>query len=113
MTAHLSLDDRVAGSVRFDRSVSVDTLVEIIRELKSLGEEKRWVDLHIRPGGDDGTHVMAFHYILRDGKRRTQKRAIRGLITLLKDKLGTVTKKKAVLPRGVCDWTISTVQVVA
>lgn len=105
-----SNEHRVAGSIHFDPSVTPKQLLVVLAGLKSLGEMNRWVDLHIRPDGDDGSHVIAFHYILLDGRKKTQDKLVDRVILFLKDYLGTQRRKKAVLPKGVRSWTISTVQ---
>lgn len=114
MTALLNHDHRVAGTVKFDASVPIEKLAHFITEMKSKTPE-RWVDLHIRGAGDDGTHYIAFHYTLPDGEKKTQTKAVNGFLEYLRDQLGTRPKqgKKAdPVPRGVMGWSISTVQVV-
>jgi hypothetical protein len=114
MTALLNRDHCVAGTVKFDASVSVEKLAGFISEMKSRTPE-RWVDLHIRGVGGDGTHYIAFHYILSDGEKKTHKKAVNSLLQYLRDQLGTRPKqgKKAdPVPQGVMGWSISTVDVV-
>ncbi len=113
MTALLNNDHRAAGTVKFDASVSIEKLADFITEMKSKTPE-RWADLHIRGAGDDGTHYIAFHYILPDGERKTHTKAVNGFLQYLRDQLGTRPKqgKKAdPVPRGVMGWSISTVKV--
>jgi len=113
MTALLNRDHRVAGTVKFDTSVPIEKLADFISEMKSKNPE-RWVDLHIRGAGDDGTHYIAFHYILQDGKKKTHKKAVQSLLQYLRDRLGSRPKqgkKSDPVPRGVMGWSISTVKV--
>jgi len=114
MTALLNHDHRVAGTLKFDTSVPIEKLADFISEMKSRTPE-RWVDLHIRGAGDDGTHYIAFHYILPDGTKKTHTKAVNSLLQYLRDQLGTRPKKgkKAdPVPRGVMGWSISTVEVI-
>lgn len=114
MTALLNHDHRVAGTVKFDPSIPVEKLADFISEMKSKNPE-RWVDLHIRGAGDDGTHYIAFHYILPDGRKKTHNRVIHRLLQYLRDQLGSrpkQDKKSELVPQGVMGWSISTVKVV-
>lgn len=114
MTVHLSLGNHAAGTVKFDRSVSVGELSELTAEMKRHNPD-RWIDLHIRSAGDDGTHYIAFHYILPDVKKKTYKRAVNRLIQFLRDRLGSRPKrngKKNSVPNGVVGWSISIVDTV-
>ncbi len=113
MTALLNNDHRVAGTVKFDASVSIEKLADFVSEMKSRTPE-RWVDLHIRGAGGDGTHYIAFHYLLPDGEKKTHTKAVNSLLQYLRDQLGTRPKqgKKAdPVPQGVMGWSISTVKV--
>jgi len=114
MTALLNCDHRVAGTVKFDGSVSIEKLTDFVAEMKSRTPE-RWVDLHIRGTGGDGTHYIAFHYILPDGEKKTHKKMVNSLLQYLREQLGTRPKKGKdadVVPKGVMGWSISTVKVV-
>lgn len=115
MTALLNRDYRFAGTIKFNISVSIEKLADIITEMKAKSPE-RWVDLHIRGAGDDGTHYIAFHYILEDGKKKTYKKAGNNLIQYLRERLGTSPKVKGQKadsrPMGVIGWSISLVKVV-
>lgn len=114
MTVLLNHDHRIAGTVKFDASVPIKKLTDFIIEMKSK-TPARWVDLHIRGAGDDGTHYIAFHYTLTDGKKKTHAKAVNSFLQYLRDQLGTRPKqgKKAdPVPRGVMGWSISTVKVV-
>lgn len=114
MTVLLNHDHRVAGTVKFDASVPVEKLSNFIKEMKSRKPD-RWVDLHIRGAGDDGTHYIAFHYILPDGAKKTHTKAVNSLLQYLRDQLGTRPKKgkkSDSIPQGVMGWSISTVKVV-
>ncbi len=105
--------NRVAGTVKFGRSVPITTLSSLIAELKTV-RPNRWVDLHIRKGGDDGTHYIAFHYILEDGSKRHHDAAVHSLLQFLRDRLGEhphPKKPDLMIPNGVCEWSISTVEV--
>jgi len=111
MTALFSTDHRVAGTVKFDASVPEEKLKGFIVEMKSNNPE-RWVDLHIRGAGDDGTHYIAFHYLLPDGKKKTHKKAVHRLLQYLRDQLGEqehCSKPGKMIPCGVMGWSISTV----
>ncbi len=111
MTALLNYDHSIGGSVKFDASVPVATLAVFIKEMRSSNPE-RWIDLHIRSSGDDGTHYIAFHYILSDGKEKTCTKAINRLLQYLCDQLGICPnrgKKNSLVPHGVKGWSISTV----
>lgn len=113
MTALLNHDHRVAGTVKFNASVSVEKLADFVSVMKSHTPE-RWVDLHIRGAGDDGAHYIAFHYILKDGEKKTHKKAVNSLLQYLRDQLGTSPrkgKKSDSVPQGVVGWSISTVMV--
>ncbi|MBX9906281.1 hypothetical protein K2X96_00080 [Patescibacteria group bacterium] len=115
MTVLLDNDSRVAGTVKFNASVPIEKLVGFITHIKADNTE-RWFDLHIRGAGDDGTHYIAFHYILPDGKKKTQTKMVNKLLQYLRDELGTHPKKgknPALIPRGVIGWSIGTVKVVA
>jgi hypothetical protein len=113
MTTLLNCGHRVAGTVKFDTSVSIEKLANFILDMKS-NKPERWVDLHIRGAGGDGTHYIAFHYILPDGEKKTHKKAVNSLLQYLRDQLGTrpkQEKKSDRVPLGVMGWSISTVDV--
>lgn len=118
MTALLDSEHRMAGTVRFDDSVPVEKLAQLIAELKS-GEPERWFDLHVRgAGGGKGSHYIALHYILDDGRKTTQKKAIRKFLQFLCDHLGVRPDRGASddrdpIPLGAMGWSISTVDVMA
>lgn len=107
-------DNHVAGTVKFDRAVPVELLLVLIVQMKSKNPE-RWVDLHVRGAGSDGTHYIAFHYILPDGKKKTHKKAMNALLQFFRDQLGTRPMKKKKpdpIPLGVMGWSVSTVRAV-
>jgi hypothetical protein len=111
----LKLNDehRVAGTVKFGPSVSVRTLVFVMMGLKT-SRPGRWIDLHVRKGGDDGTHYIAFHYILEDGLEKTHKAAVCALFEYLRREFGEHEHPKkpgVMMPNGVREWSISTVEV--
>jgi hypothetical protein len=118
MTAGLDSTHRMAGTVRFDNSVPVERLSALIKELRSI-EPERWFDLHIRgAGGGKGSHYIAIHYILDDGRKTTQKKAVRKLLQFLCDRLGERPDRIASedmdpIPLGAMGWSISTVDVMA
>lgn len=113
MVAILDRGHGIAGTVKFAPSVPVERLVGFVNDMKSKDPE-RWVDLHIRGAGDDnGTHYIAFHYILTDRQKKTQKKAALSLIQYFRDQLGTRPKqgmKSDNVPLGVMGWSISTVR---
>lgn len=115
MTAHSNRDHRIAGTVKFDASVLQEKLRDFIEQMKSSNPEC-WVDLHVRGAGNDGTHYIAFHYILPDGKKKTYKKAVNRLLQYLCDRLGEkehCQKPGKMIPRGVMGWSISPVDAVA
>lgn len=62
----------VAGSVWFSGEVPYETLTGLLVELAQKANSRRLVDLHLRESGDDGSHVIAFHYLMRKGTKREQ-----------------------------------------
>jgi len=112
MTVLLTLDHRIAGTVKFDKSVPVAKLATFIAELKARSPE-RWVDIHVRPAGDSGTHYIAVHYILADGRRKTEWKAIQSFLEYFCAQLGTRHKagEKAEHPiaNGMMSWSLATV----
>lgn len=113
MTALLNTEHRIAGTVKFHATVSVEKLSGFISDMKQRNPEC-WVDLHIREAGKKGMHYIAFHYILADNKPKTSVKAIMSLLQYLRDKLGTSPKQGTgsdLIPLGVKGWSISTVKV--
>jgi hypothetical protein len=113
MAVLLNTENRIAGTVKFDATVSIGTLAGFIIEMKSKSPD-RWFDLHIRGAGGDGTHYIGFHYILADGEKTTHKQAVQKFLQYLREKLGTRPKQgknSDTVPLGVMGWSISTVEV--
>lgn len=99
----------MAGTVKFESGFPLETLVDIVQELKG-SSPSRWVDLHIRAAGAENRYI-GFHYILDNGSKKVSKKANHKLIGFLKEKLGT-RPGNTKCPSGVTGWSISTVQVV-
>ncbi len=113
MSVLINGNHRVAGTITFDSSISVERLSAVAVGLKQHNPE-RWVDLHIRGAGDDGTHHLAFHYILEDSRKKTHKQAVSRLLQYLRDQFGARPKlegQKEAVPHGVKRWSISTLVV--
>lgn len=96
-----------AGSIKFKREVLLETLIEIIQDWKNYASADKWLDLHVRSSGDDGTHYIAFHFVLDDGEKATSDKFDESLLADLRRKLGF--KQNPYRPRGVKGWSISTV----
>lgn len=115
MSGLLNREHCIAGTVRFKASVPFERLAIFVTDMKAQSPE-RWVDLHVRKAGDDGTHYIGFHYILDDGQEMTHRKAVHKLLQYLRDQLGSrkVTGRRPdPVPTGVIGWSISTVEVVA
>lgn len=110
MTALSNCGNRLAGTVKFEKGFPMETLTSLVRELKENHPES-WVDLHVRSAGS-GTCYIAFHRILKDGKKKTEKRASHKIIGFLRHRLGTRIGTKDV-PNGVTGWSMSGVMLVA
>ncbi len=102
-------DQRVAGSIHFEPHVPEYKILEIMLQLKNTNTT-RWVHLHTRSGGDNGSRVLAFVFILPDGEKKTQDKFTYVLLEDLKKSLGTVTRKQKDLPKGVKAWNISPIE---
>ena len=111
MIEHLNKDNRIAGTIIFDGSIPLKKLEYLITNIKSYGEPNRWVDLHIRGAGDNGSHCLVFHYILENGKKKTHNRMSQKIIDYLKTELG-VRLGNSKVPTGVKSWSISTVRAI-
>lgn len=113
MTVHYAADDhRVAGSIHFEPQVSEYKILEIMLDLKKENTT-RWIHVHVRRGGDDGSRVLAFIFILPDGEEKTQEKFVYVLLEYLKKYLGTVTRKQKDLPEGVRAWNIAKIEAYA
>ena len=86
MTVLSSSDSHIAGTVKFDASIPIDKLISFIVEMRS-DKPEQWVDLHVRGAGDDGTHYIAFHYIMSDGSKKTHEKTVQKLLQYLEDGL--------------------------
>lgn len=104
MTVLSNGDKPACGSIVFNKDVDIETLKQLARKIKLLGEEDRWVDIHVRSGGDKGVHIVAFHYLLREGD--TAKTEADRITDMLKGELGVRTENASV-PKGVNSWTMS------
>lgn len=115
MTALLDHEHRLAGTVKFEASVSVEKLADFISEMKERAPE-RWVDLHIRRAGFDETYYLAFHCLLEDGEKSTQEEEVQTLLQHIRDQFGSRPMKGGEadpLPRGVLGWDIAPVKIMA
>ena len=110
LAPYLKLEQRVAGTIRFQKEVPPWVLIEIANKFKDKDPDQ-WVDLHIRSAGRDGSNLIAFHVLLKDGEEKTRNRFGHRLIQILRDRLGTVDFRPEGHPRGVDWWSFALVDV--
>lgn len=114
MSALLSHEKHVAGTVKFEASVPIEKLISLICEMKSSHPE-RWVDIHIRSEGHGGLEI-AFHYILPDAEDETYTRMVSSFFEYLRHRLGTrptMGTKADRQPLGVAGFHITLVKAMA
>lgn len=105
MSALLNNDPKVAGSIKFNASVPVARLIDFLQELKKADP---LFNMHLRGAGDDGTHYIAFEYVLPNDSRETHDKVVDHFLQFFRDKLG-VSPTKPSVPLGSRGWSISTV----
>ncbi len=113
MTVLPECGHHVAGMIKFDASVQLETLVAMVTEMKEHSPES-WVDLHVRGGG--ASHVVAFHYILPNGKAKTHKKFFHKLLQQMCNRFGTrplEDRHSEPMPIGVEWWSISNLRYIA
>jgi hypothetical protein len=103
---------RIAGTVKFDASVPVEKLITFVNALRSQDPD-RWVDIYVRPAGDSGCHYIGIHYILTDGRKKTEWNMLRNFLQYFCDQLGTRPNTKSVadhpVAQGLKSWSFSKV----
>lgn len=74
----------VAGSIWFSKTVPFDALLGTLHALEQKADKERLIDLHLRASGDDGSHVIAFHYVMRKGTKREQRSITETILATVK-----------------------------
>ncbi len=112
MDSSLTTEAHVAGSFQFAKEVTLTTLEDILRTWKAE-MPNQWVDLHVRKMGDNECHYISFHYILKDGKKRTYDKFCHRLIQTLKGRFGIHRSEEGkYVPNHVTRWSISSVDAI-
>jgi hypothetical protein len=103
MTIQLNGKPSMAGHFHIRQPVDASKVVAAVQELAEMQADdlSRLKDLHVRGGGDDGSYIIAFHYLMRDGSKAEAD----GITELVREFIAQKLKLK---PKQM-DWTIGTV----
>lgn len=91
----------VAGSLWFPKSFAQESLKALMRELIKHASEEILIDFHLRSGGDDGSHIIAFRKTLEEQSKAVQDEEVQSLLKSVREFFPDEAKK--------FQWTIATV----
>lgn len=100
------MDAHYGGSIKFDHIVSLERLQSLMLEFKENFKGK-WIDLHVRRSGKDGSHYIAFRYDISSSDENLHKKFDEELIDYLCKELGVSRLNR---PQGVDGWSMSTIR---
>ena len=105
MTIQLNGKPSMAGHFHIHQPVDMTKLLEVVHGLvqDQSKDLSRLKDFHVRRGGDDGSYIVAFHYVMSNGSTEE----FQGISELVRETL----KQRLKLKPKQMNWSIGSVLV--
>jgi len=100
----MSIENRNAGFIIFNESVSRETVAEMMHELAAVFYQHQWIDIHMRDAG--GRTVISYIVELSSSREEVHTRFHHNVLGWLKSSLGEDERNR---PEGVDQWSMSNV----
>jgi hypothetical protein len=102
---HMNEAHIAGGTWKFEPTVSKEVVFDIAKTLAEGKDKDQYLDIHVRRGKENW--YIGFQYLLADRNVETYERFLKGLLHVLKLRLGTVVHNGKPQPRGVLSARIS------